>query len=46
MAEQNVFSMLELMLNHEIQIHAAIKKKEWSVALRHIEAMKGLIPIA
>jgi hypothetical protein len=41
---ENIFSMLELMLNHEIQIHAAIKKKEWKVARKHIEAMLGLLP--
>lgn len=40
----NVFSILELMLNHEIQLHDAIKKKEWKIASKIIYAMIELIP--
>lgn len=42
----NQFAILELMLKHEIQLHAAIKHGEWKVAILHIEAMRGLIPNA
>jgi hypothetical protein len=38
--------ILDLALAHEIQINQAIKKKNWIVALKHIEAMKELIPNA
>jgi hypothetical protein len=40
----NVFSILELLLNHEIQLHEAIKKKQYGVCRSHLLAMMELIP--
>lgn len=42
----NTFSILELMLNHEIQLHDAIKKKEWKIAAKILYAMGELLPKA
>lgn len=41
---ENAFSIIDLMVSHEIQLHKAIIKKEWKVASKIIYAMSQLIP--
>jgi hypothetical protein len=44
MAIINKYSLLEIFLAHEIQLHEAIKKNEWKVAARILYAMSEALP--